>query len=121
MIWWPPFLAAASLLLVAAGRSPSTLYVGPPNSAAALYGPADMLCDLNKCRIFNLPRAKGVAPNTIVEFGLPELFGQERVDMRRCSEQMCRATVLGYPSERTSLPGHTGPTVFITPIEVRLD
>lgn len=116
-----PFLAAAVLLL-AAGRSPATIHVGAPSSRALIYGPADMLCDLNKCRIFNLPKATGLARNTIVEFGMPEVMnGQDRVEMRRCSEQMCRASVLGYPSERTSLPGHTGPTVFITPVEIRLE
>lgn len=115
-----PVLAAAVLLL-AAGRLPATIYVGVPNSRASIYGPADMLCDLNKCRIFNLPQTKGLARDTIVEFGIPELNGQDRVEMRRCSEQMCRASVLGYPSERTSMPGHTGPTVFITPVELRLD
>lgn len=111
---------AAAVLLMGAGHSPVTIYVGAPSSRATVYGPADMLCDLNKCRIFNLPQGAGIAPNTIVEFGVPEMNGQDRLDMRHCSEQMCRASVLGYPSERTSLPGHAGPTVFITPIELRL-
>jgi hypothetical protein len=112
---------AGSLLLMGAGTRPATIIVGTANTDSKVYGPADMLCDLNKCRLFNLPASLGLAPNTIVEFGIPEMSGQDRVDMRRCSEQMCRASVLGYPSERTSLPGHSGPTVFITPVEMRLE
>jgi hypothetical protein len=112
---------AASIFLMAAGTRPATIIVGTANRESKVYGPADMLCDLNKCRLFNLPAALGLAPNTIVEFGIPEMTGQDRVDMRRCSEQLCRASVLGYPSERTSLPGHSGPTVFITPVELRLE
>jgi hypothetical protein len=114
-------LVAALLLMAAAPRAPATIIVGAANSASKVYGPADMLCDLNKCRLFNLPAAQGLQPNTIVEFGIPEMNGQDRVDMRRCSEQMCRASVFGYPSERTSLPGHSGPTLFITPVELRLE
>jgi hypothetical protein len=49
------------------------------------------------------------------------MSGQDRVEMRRCTESICRASVLGFPSERTSPPGHSGPAVFITPIELRLD
>ena len=80
-----------------------------------------MLCDLNKCRLFNLPQAAGTAPSTIVEFGIPNMSGQDRIQMRHCSEQLCRASVLGYPSARTSPPGHSNPTVFITPVELRLE
>ncbi len=116
------FAVAASVLLMAAnGRPPVTLFVGGANSADRVYGPADMLCDLNKCRLFNLPKAENLEPNTIVEFGIPDMTGQDRVEMRRCTEQLCRASVLGYPSERTSPPGHSGPTVFITPVELRLE
>jgi len=115
-------LAFAALLIMAAGgKPPVTIYVGAPNPAAKVYGPADMLCDLNKCRLFNLPKADGLASNTIVEFGIPEMSGQDRVEMRRCTETICRASVLGFPSERTSPPGHSGPAAFITPIELRLD
>ena len=114
-------LVASMFLMAAIARQPATIIVGTANSASKVYGPADMLCDLNKCRLFNLPEALGLQPNTIVEFGLPEMNGQDRVDMRRCMEQLCRASVLGYPSERTSPPGHSGPTVFITPVELRLE
>jgi hypothetical protein len=112
---------AAFVLMAAGGRPPVTIFVGSPNRAAQVYGPADMLCDLNKCRLFNLPSDGGLASGTIVEFGIPETTGQDRVEMRRCTEQLCRASVLGYPSERTSLPGHSNPTVFITPVELRLE
>ena len=112
---------AASIVLAAAGHAPSVIHVGASNPHARLYGPADMLCDLNKCRLFNLPKEEGMDPNTIVEFGIPDVSGQDRVDMRRCSEQLCRASVLGYPSKRTSPPGHSGPTLFISPIDLQLD
>jgi len=117
----PVLALAASVWLIAAGARPVTIIVGTVNSDSKVYGPADMLCDLNKCRLFNLPVALGLAPNTIVEFGIPEMRGQDRIGMRRCMEEMCRASVLGYPSARTSPPGHSGPTVFITPVELRLE
>jgi hypothetical protein len=85
-----------------------------------VYGPADMLCDLNKCRLFNLPRTVVPVANTIVEFGLPEVMGQAAVEFRRCFA-LCRASVLGYESTPTSKPEQSNPTVFITPIEIRLD
>ena len=99
---------------------PATLYVGAAHTPSALYGPADMLCDLFKCRIFGLPMTQVRQPDTIVEFGLPELTGQSRVDVRRCF-QICRASVLGYQSTPTSLPESSKPTLFITPIELRLE
>ncbi len=116
------FAAAASLFLMAAnGRPPVTLFVGTANRASRVFGPADMLCDLNKCRLLNLPKVNNLEPKTIVEFGIPDMSGQDRVEMRRCTEHLCRASVLGYPSERTSPPGHSRPTVFITPVEMRLE
>lgn len=99
---------------------PATLIVGGPHPAAVVYGPADMLCDLNKCRLFNLPAAVAPRSGTIVEFGLPQMDGQNRVDIRRCF-QMCRASVLGFESDPTSDPQHSRPTIFITPIELRLE
>jgi hypothetical protein len=116
-------LLGAALLTAAAAppsHAPTSIFVGTANAATKSYGPADMVCDLNKCRLFSLPPDAGLQPNTIVEFGIPDMGGQDRVEMRRCMETMCRATVLGYPSERTSSPGHAGPTVFITPVELRL-
>ena len=85
-----------------------------------LYGPADMLCDLNKCRLFELPSTLGLDPGTIVEFGLPAMGGQDRIDLRRCF-QICRASVLGYKSPNTSPPGQSNPTIAITPVEIRLE
>ena len=115
-------LVAAAVLLAAAGaRQPAIIYVGAPDAHARVYGPADMLCDLNKCRLFNLPREPSLPPRAIAEFGIPVMSGQDRVELRRCLEQVCRASVLGTQSERTSLPGHSNPTLFITPIELRLE
>ena len=112
-------LATALLLSFGAQASPVTLIVGQPHSPSKLYGPADMLCDLHKCRLFNLP-VSVVAAKTIVEFGLPSITGQDAVEFRRCFA-LCRASVLGYESAPTSPPEQSNPTVFITPIEMRLD
>ncbi len=106
--------------LVDATPPPGTIYVGAPNPAAVVYGPADMLCDLNKCRLFSLPADSGLASGTIVMFGLPAVGGQDRIDMRRCLESVCRASVLGFQSPPTSPSEYAGPSVFITPIEIRL-
>lgn len=113
-------LVATVALAITASARPATIFVSSPHTPSVVYGPADMLCDLHKCRLFNLPPADGLAPDAIVEFGLPELNGQSRVDLRRCFE-VCRASVLGYPSDPTSPPEHSKPTVFITPIELRLE
>ncbi len=116
--WWAPLLAA--LLPWTASARPATLFVGAPHTPSVLYGPADMLCDMFKCRLFNLPRGLAASTDTIVEFGLPTLSGQDRVDLRRCL-QVCRASILGYESSPTSNPEHSKPTLFITPIEMRLE
>ncbi len=71
-------VVAAFVLMAAGGRPPVTIFVGAPHGDSRLYGPADMLCDLNKCRLFNLPETAGLAPGTIVEFGIPEMGGQDR-------------------------------------------
>jgi hypothetical protein len=113
-------LAGLMVMLMGAGPGPVTIYVSAPNPAAVLYGPADMLCDLNKCRLFRLPASLGLAPDTIVVFGYPTLDGQDRIDMRRCL-QLCRASVLGYPSAPTSPSEYAGPSLFITPVELRLE
>lgn len=121
------WLRAALLSLIvtvvtvgAAQARPVTLFVGKPSPDAILYGPADMLCDLNKCRLFELPASLHLVPGTIVEFGLPAMGGQDRIDLRRCF-QVCRAGVLGYQSPNTSPPGQSNPTIAITPIEIRLE
>ena len=90
-----------------------------PHETAVVYGPADMLCDMNMCRLFGVPASGAVPPHAVVEFGLPAMIGQGRVDIRRCL-QMCRASVLGFPSNRTSAKQFAGRSVFITPIELRL-
>lgn len=113
-------LLAGSVTAAAARDRPLTIYVGQPTPDDIVYGPSDMLCDLNKCRLFNLPEALGLPKEAIVEFGLPLLQGQARIDLRRCFEDLCRASVLGYVSAPTSEPGHSKPTVFITPVEIRL-
>ena len=116
-------LLLAALLAVTAGGAqarPATMYVGAPRTPSVTYGPADMLCDLNTCRLFNLPKDAGLPPNAIVEFGLPQLNGQDRVDIRRCF-QVCRATVIGFESQQKTTPDHGNPTVAITPIEMRLE
>ncbi len=123
--------AALAATLVAAGpalgqpmgpggpHGPVTIQVGTPNPAAVLYGPADMLCDMNKCRMFSLPPENKLAPKTIVVFGYPPVYGQGAIDLRRCLD-LCRAAVLGYPSPPTSASEYPGPSVFITPVELRL-
>ncbi len=113
-------VAMACLAAGAASAKPATITVGAPHPGALVYGPADMLCDLNKCRLFGLPAALHLPANAIVEFGVPQMEGQQRIELRRCF-QLCRASVLGFASDATSPPGHGNPTVFITPIELRLE
>ncbi len=108
-------------VLVASGAEarPVTIVVSGPHTPSLTYGPADMLCDLNTCRLFNLPKELGLAPDAIVEFGLPQLGGQDRVDIRRCF-QICRASVIGYETKEKTPPEHGNPTVAISPIELHL-
>ena len=108
-------LAAAT-----AQARPVTIHVGAPHTPSTLFGPADMLCDLNTCRLFSLPKETGLPANAIVEFGLPQLSGQDRVDIRRCF-QICRASVLGFVADQKAGPGEANPTVSIVPIEMRLE
>ena len=111
---------AAMLWGTAVHARPVTVAVGAPHTPRMVYGPADMLCDLDTCRLFNLPRESGLAPNAIVEFGLPKLGGQDRVDLRRCFK-VCRASIVGYMTTQKTPPEHGNPTVAITPIEMRLE
>ena len=104
----------------AGAKEPVTVYVGSPHDGAILYGPSDMLCDMHMCRMFGVPASPTVPKGATVEFGLPQPEGQGRIDIRRCLE-VCRASVLGFPSERTSKQTSPGPAVFITPIEMRLN
>jgi hypothetical protein len=96
-----------------------TLKVGPPHAGAIVYGPADMLCDLDKCHMFTVP---GFPTNGTVDFQMPNLSRQERIDLRRCFN-LCRVSVLGYVSDDTGhpTPDQRNPSITITPIEVRLE
>ena len=115
---WLPLLAMLVLATAVQAR-PVTITVGAAHTPSMTYGPADMLCDLNTCRLFNLPKEEGLPAGTIVEFGFPQMGGQDRVDLRRCL-QLCRASVVGYATSQTT-PDHGNPTVAITPIEMRLE
>ena len=115
-------LGLAVLLLAShlAQARPVTMIVGAAHEPNMLFGPADMLCDLNKCRLFGLPKTEHLAANAIIEFGLPQLDGQNRIDIRRCF-QICRASVLGFETPLRSPVEHGNPVVAITPIELRLE
>jgi hypothetical protein len=117
---WRLLPALAVLMATAAQAKPATIQVGPAHTPSVDYGPADMLCDLNTCRLFNLPKETGLPPNAIVQFGLPQLDGQDRVDLRRCF-QICRASVIGYAAPQKAPQGPENPTVSIIPIEMRLE
>ena len=110
------------VLLAAAAvqAKPATIIVGGPHTPSMVYGPADMLCDLDTCRLFNLPKETGLPPDAIAEFGLPKLGGQDRVELRRCFK-VCRASVVGYETKQKTPPEHGNPTIAITPIEMRLE
>ncbi len=101
-------------------HNPVTVYVGSPHDGSAVFGPGEMLCDLNLCRMFEVAETPATPKGVVVEFGLPQPVGQGRIDIRRCL-QVCRASVLGYPSERTSKQTSPGRAIFITPIELRLE
>lgn len=109
-----------SLVVGGVQARPVTMFVGAAHTPNVLYGPADMLCDLNTCRLFSLPKGNGLSSEAIVEFGLPQLNGQDRVDIRRCF-QICRASVLGFETRPKVPPEHANPTVVITPIELHLE
>jgi hypothetical protein len=96
-----------------------TLTVGPAHNGAIVYGPADMLCDLDKCHMFLVP---GFPKNGTVDFQMPALKGQERTELRRCFN-ICRVSVLGYVSDETGhpTPDQQNPSITITPVELRLE
>ena len=111
-------LLILSVLLMAADLPPVTLKLGPPHEGSTTYGPADMLCDLDKCHMFKVP---GLPPNGTVDFQMPFLKGQERKDLTRCYS-LCRASVVGYPNEpdhRT--PDQRNPSISIAATEMRLE
>lgn len=107
----------ACIPLMAADLPPVTFKLGPAHEGEVAYGPADMLCDLDKCHMFKVP---GMPPNGTVDFQMPNLQRQERLDLRRCFS-LCRASVTGYPSvpeHRT--PDQRNPSITITASELRL-
>jgi hypothetical protein len=113
------FVAAFNLQASAAMLKAVTLTVGPPHVGAIVYGPADMLCDLDKCHMFLVP---GFPKNGTVDFQMPYLKGQERTELRRCFN-ICRVSVLGYVSDETGhpTPDQQNPSITITPVELRLE
>ena len=111
------WLILSVFLAAAAPLAPVTFHLAPPHEGSATYGPADMLCDLDKCHMFKVP---GMPSNGTVDFHFPQLSGQERVDLRRCFS-LCRATVQGYPSEpdhRT--PDQRNPSLSIAATELQI-
>ena len=109
-------LLVSSVLLMAA-EPPVTLKLGAPHDGSTTYGPADMLCDLDKCHMFKVP---GLPPNGTVDFQMPFLKGQDRTDLRRCFS-LCRASVVGYPNAPDHRPpDQRNPSITIVPIEMRL-
>jgi hypothetical protein len=96
---------------------PVTITLAPAHAGSTTYGPADMLCDLDKCHMFKVP---GMPPNGTVDFQMPFLKGQERTDLRRCFS-ICRATVVGYPSEpEHRTPDQRNPSITIAATEMNL-
>jgi hypothetical protein len=120
-----PLIIAALLAFAAITQADAavlkavTLVVGPPHPGAIVYGPADMLCDLDKCHMFTVP---GFPKNGTVDFQMPALKGQDRTELRRCFN-VCHVSVLGYVSADTGhpTPDQQNPSITITPIELRLD
>lgn len=113
------FAAALTVQAGAAVLKAVTLQVSPGHSGAIVYGPADMLCDLDKCHMFMVP---GFPKNGTVDFQMPSLKGQERTELRRCFN-ICRVSVLGYVSDETGhpTPDQKNPSITITPVELRLE
>ena len=98
-----------------------TIKLQTPAADAETFGPGDMICDLNKCRLFNLPSAPERYPDRVlVEFGFPGMSGQDRFLIRKCTGVLCRATVSGSRLAPTSRPESDNPTLFLTPAEIKL-
>jgi hypothetical protein len=107
----------APLLMAAEPLPPVTLKLAPPHPGSTTYGPADMLCDLDKCHMFKVP---GMPSNGTVDFQMPFLKGQERTDLRRCYS-ICRASAIGYPSEpEHRTPDQRNPSITIAVTELDL-
>ena len=111
-------LLVLSVFLLGAAPLPAvTFHLAPPHPGSATYGPADMLCDLDKCHMFKVP---GMPSNGTVDFQMPFLQGQDRVNLRRCFS-LCRATVTGYPSEpEHRTPDQRNPSISIAATELQI-
>lgn len=114
-------IATASMSVMAIAASPlppATLKINPPHASTVTYGPADMMCDRDKCHMFLVP---GFPKNSTVDFQMPFLNGQNRTDLQRCFN-VCKVSVLGYVSDVTGhpTPDQRNPSITITPIEIRL-
>jgi hypothetical protein len=95
-----------------------TLDLAPSHAGSSIYGPADMLCDLDQCHMFSVP---GFPRNGTIDFQMPQLAGQQRIDLRRCFN-LCRVTVVGYIASDVvhRTPDQQNPSVLITPTELQL-
>ncbi len=110
-------LLLSVFLVAAAPLPPVTFHLAPAHDGSNTYGPADMLCDLDKCHMFKVP---GMPSNGTVDFHFPALQGQERIDLRRCFS-LCRATVTGYPSEpEHRTPDQRNPSISIAATELQI-
>ena len=102
-----------------AARAAETIKLGEPTTAAETFGPGDLICDLNKCRLFNLPSDPArYSARALVEFGFPGMSGQDRFVIRRCTGTLCKATVTGKRTTPTSRPESANPTIFVVPVEI---
>ena len=110
-------LLAMILCSTAANAAPYTITMGDKAAGSEVFGPADLICDLNKCRMFTLPVASHVPANAIIEFGQPKMTGQDRIVMRRCIE-LCRAIVTGVRIASPTRQESQRPEIYITPSEL---
>ena len=98
-----------------------TIRLGDASAATETFGPGDMICDLNKCRLFNMPSDPArYSDRALVEFGFPGMSGQNRFIMRRCTGRLCKATVSGTRTTPTSRPESANPTIFLVPAEIEV-
>ena len=110
-------LILSVFLMAAEPMGPITFHLAPAHPGSTSYGPADMECDLDKCHMFKVP---GMPPNGTVDFQMPFLQGQDRVNLRRCFS-LCRAVVTGYPSEpEHRTPDQRNPSISIAAIDLSI-
>ena len=106
-----------SVLLMAADLPPVTFELAQPHAGSATYGPAEMMCDGDKCHMFKVP---GMPSNGTVDFQMPFLKGQERTDLKRCYS-LCTASAVGYPSDpEHRTPDQRNPSISIAVTELRI-